>query len=109
MFEKVSVSSEEFVAIDDGNVCTTSIMADKDVLEFYQSLENIIDADSEDENKMNNAPPVPTSSEMRNIMKSMRSYLEAHSNVEKNNKMDDIKQLAVNLKLKKDNVQKNIR
>ncbi|GFW53183.1 hypothetical protein TNCV_3294301 [Trichonephila clavipes] len=41
---------------------------------------------------MNNAAPDPTSSEKRNIMISMRGYLEAHSKVEMNNKMDDIEQ-----------------
>ncbi|KFM70311.1 hypothetical protein X975_18700, partial [Stegodyphus mimosarum] len=46
-------------------------MADKDILEFVQSSKNIIDADSNDENEMNNAGPVPTSSEMKNVMKSM--------------------------------------
>ncbi|GFW82740.1 hypothetical protein TNCV_3493101 [Trichonephila clavipes] len=30
--------------------------------------------------KMNKAAPVPTSSEMRNIMESVRSYLDEHSN-----------------------------
>ncbi|GFU48356.1 hypothetical protein TNCV_3342481 [Trichonephila clavipes] len=55
---------------------------------------NIIYADSYDENEMNNAAPVPTSSEMRNIMESMRNYLEAHSNGEMSNKMDDIEQFV---------------
>ncbi|GFU57139.1 uncharacterized protein TNCV_1780022 [Trichonephila clavipes] len=52
-------------------------MADKDILEFAQSSKNIIDLDFDDENEM--ISPVYTSSEMRNIMKSMRSYLDAHS------------------------------
>ncbi|GFW42325.1 uncharacterized protein TNCV_1207781 [Trichonephila clavipes] len=38
-------------------------MAGKDILEFVESQKNIIDADSEDENEMNNAAPVPMSSE----------------------------------------------
>uniref|UniRef100_A0A8C4RRF5 Tigger transposable element-derived protein 4 n=1 Tax=Erpetoichthys calabaricus TaxID=27687 RepID=A0A8C4RRF5_ERPCA len=108
MFEKVSVlldcptvSSEEFVAVDDDNVCTAPIMADKDILEFVQSSKNIIDADSDDENEMNNAAPVPTSSEMRNIMKSMLSYLDAHSNDEMNNKMDDIEQFSPQFRVKR--------
>ncbi|GFW43091.1 uncharacterized protein TNCV_1474861 [Trichonephila clavipes] len=62
---------------------------------------NIIDTDSNDENVMNNATPVPTSFEIRNVMKSMRSYLDAHSKDEMNNKMDDIKQFVDNLMLKK--------
>ncbi|GFV61125.1 hypothetical protein TNCV_2100001 [Trichonephila clavipes] len=36
------------------------------------------------ENEMNNAAPVPTTSEMKNIMESRRSYLEAHFNSETN-------------------------
>ncbi|GFT38706.1 hypothetical protein TNCV_1498961 [Trichonephila clavipes] len=44
-------------------------MAKKDVLEFVQSSKNIIDADSDDENEMNNVTPAPTSSEMRSIIK----------------------------------------
>ncbi|GFY10666.1 hypothetical protein TNCV_2194871 [Trichonephila clavipes] len=63
-----AVSLEEFVAVDDGNVCTVPIMADKGILEFLQSSKNIIDADSEDEIKMSKAAPVPTPSEMRNII-----------------------------------------
>ncbi|GFV18160.1 hypothetical protein TNCV_169631 [Trichonephila clavipes] len=67
MFEKVyvllncpTVSLEEFAAKSD-NVYTALIMANKDILEFVQSSKNIIDADSDDENKMNNAALVPTS------------------------------------------------
>ncbi|GFS76383.1 hypothetical protein TNCV_1620251 [Trichonephila clavipes] len=44
-------------------------MVDKDILKFVQSSENIIDTDSDDENEMSNAAPVPPSFEMRNIMK----------------------------------------
>ncbi|GFW74607.1 DDE-1 domain-containing protein [Trichonephila clavipes] len=88
------VLSEEFIAVED-NVCIAQIMADKNILEFVQSSKNITDADSDDENEMNNAAPVPTESEMRNIMKSMRSHLDAHSNGEMNNKMDDVEQFVV--------------
>ncbi|GFU89475.1 transposable element Tcb2 transposase [Trichonephila clavipes] len=52
------------------------------------------DADSDDENKMNNPASVPTSSEMSIIMKSMRSYLDARSSGEMNNKVDDIVQFV---------------
>ncbi|GFX25391.1 hypothetical protein TNCV_1423761 [Trichonephila clavipes] len=45
-------------------------MADKDILEFKQSSKNIITADSNDENKMYPADPVPSSSKIRNRMKS---------------------------------------
>ncbi|GFV85551.1 transposable element Tc3 transposase [Trichonephila clavipes] len=63
------VSSEEFVAVEDGNVCTAPITADKDILEFVLNSKNIIDADYDDENEMNNAGSVPTSYEMRNVTK----------------------------------------
>ncbi|GFY11333.1 hypothetical protein TNCV_4473161 [Trichonephila clavipes] len=46
-------------------------MPNKDIFEFVQSSKNIIDADSDDENEMNYAAHVPTSSEMRNIMKKL--------------------------------------
>ncbi|GFV22823.1 hypothetical protein TNCV_4962381 [Trichonephila clavipes] len=49
-------------------------------------------SDSGDENEVKKAAPVPTSSEMWNIMKSMRSNLDAPSNGEMNTKMDDIEQ-----------------
>ncbi|GFV32384.1 hypothetical protein TNCV_1676701 [Trichonephila clavipes] len=49
----------------------------KCILELVQSSKHVVDADSDDENE-NNATPVPTSSEIMNIMKSMRSYVEAH-------------------------------
>ncbi|GFS62535.1 hypothetical protein TNCV_1263081 [Trichonephila clavipes] len=57
---------------------------------LFKAQKNIIDADSGEEDEMNNAAPVPTSSEMRNTMKSMRSYLDAYSNGEMNNKTDGI-------------------
>ncbi|GFU69291.1 hypothetical protein TNCV_3209551 [Trichonephila clavipes] len=48
-------------------------MGHKDVLEFLQSTKNIIDADSDDGNEMNNAVPDPTSSEMRNVTTKRKS------------------------------------
>ncbi|GFT20021.1 hypothetical protein TNCV_4994221 [Trichonephila clavipes] len=54
-------------AVDDDNVCTAPIMTVKDILEFVQN----IDADFDDENEVNNAFCIPTSSEMRNIMKTV--------------------------------------
>ncbi|GFV68163.1 SCAN domain-containing protein 3 [Trichonephila clavipes] len=73
MFEKVlldcpSAPLEEFIAVEDDNVCTTPIKAGKDILEIVQSSKNIIDVDFNDENKINNTVPVPTSSKMRNIL-----------------------------------------
>ncbi|GFV44818.1 uncharacterized protein TNCV_563671 [Trichonephila clavipes] len=46
-------------------------MADKDILEFVQSSKNINGADSNDKNRMNNAAHVPTSSEIRGILKTL--------------------------------------
>ncbi|GFX20185.1 uncharacterized protein TNCV_1437451 [Trichonephila clavipes] len=60
----------------------------KDILEFVQCSKNIIDADCGNENEMKYTAPVPKWSEMRNIMKSMRSYLDSHSNGEMNNKRE---------------------
>ncbi|GFV47059.1 hypothetical protein TNCV_2699531 [Trichonephila clavipes] len=61
------------------------------------SLEEFVteDDDSDDENEMNNTAPVLTSSEMRNIMKSIHSYLDEHYNGEMNRinkKMIDVEQ-----------------
>ncbi|GFV04512.1 hypothetical protein TNCV_3322091 [Trichonephila clavipes] len=64
---------EEFLAVEDDNVCTTLIIAEKGILKYVQSSKSIIDADSDDENEMKTTP-ISTSSEMRNIVKSMRSY-----------------------------------
>ncbi|GFW65494.1 hypothetical protein TNCV_1776381 [Trichonephila clavipes] len=71
--------SEEFNAVDDDILCKAAVMADKNILEFVQN-----------ETEMSNAALVPTSSVIRNIMRSMRNYLDAHSNGEMNNKTNDI-------------------
>ncbi|GFS72473.1 hypothetical protein TNCV_2116201 [Trichonephila clavipes] len=60
---------EEFAAVDDDNLYTALIMADKDTLKFVQSSKNINDVDTDDENEMNKATPVSMPFEMRNIMK----------------------------------------
>ncbi|GFS51485.1 transposable element Tcb1 transposase [Trichonephila clavipes] len=83
---------ESIVRRYDDNVCTTPIMADKDIFEFVQNQKITTDADSDDENEMNNAAPVSASSEVRNVMKSMLSYLNAHSNGEMNSKINDSEQ-----------------
>ncbi|GFS57801.1 hypothetical protein TNCV_2909051 [Trichonephila clavipes] len=64
---------EEFLSIDDDNVYTAPFMADKDILEFFQSSKNMIEADSEDKNELKIADSVPTSSELRSVVKSMGS------------------------------------
>ncbi|GFU93549.1 hypothetical protein TNCV_947911 [Trichonephila clavipes] len=73
MSEKVSVSlhcptASWEVAVDD-NVCIAPIMA-----KFVQISKYIINANTEDENEMNNAAPFPTSFKMKNTTKSMLSY-----------------------------------
>ncbi|GFW94744.1 hypothetical protein TNCV_4247841 [Trichonephila clavipes] len=82
--------SEEFITVHDGKVCLAPVMADKDILELVQSSKNIYDADSVDKNEMNNVASVLTSSEIRNVMKRMSSYVDAHFNGGMNNKIDDI-------------------
>ncbi|GFY32831.1 hypothetical protein TNCV_4024551 [Trichonephila clavipes] len=52
------VLSEEFIVVEDVNVCTTPIIAEKDILEYYHSRKNIIGSDFDDENEMNNAAPL---------------------------------------------------
>ncbi|GFX28022.1 hypothetical protein TNCV_774061 [Trichonephila clavipes] len=69
----------------------------KNILGFVQSSKNIIDADFNGKIVMNNAAPDLTSCEIRNIMKSGSSYLEAHSIGEINIKMDDIEECIDNL------------
>ncbi|GFV48134.1 hypothetical protein TNCV_3554131 [Trichonephila clavipes] len=73
---------------------------------LHRAKKNIMDADSDDENEMNNASPVPTSSQMCDIMKTMLNYLDAHSKGEMNNKMDDIEQFVDNLMLRKNSKEK---
>ncbi|GFX40041.1 hypothetical protein TNCV_2273241 [Trichonephila clavipes] len=62
-------SSEEFVAVDDDNVCTAQLWQRKKFCSFFKAKKNTIDTDSDDENEMNNAASIPTSSAMRNILK----------------------------------------
>ncbi|GFW92067.1 hypothetical protein TNCV_2153461 [Trichonephila clavipes] len=101
-----TVSSEEFVAVDDDKVYTQpQLWQTKTFWSLFKAQEISLIADSEDENKINNAATVPTSSEIRNVLKSTFRYLDAHSNGEINSKMDDINQFDD----KKDNAKKNIR
>ncbi|GFU20155.1 hypothetical protein TNCV_2557451 [Trichonephila clavipes] len=58
-----TVSTEEFVAVNDVIVCTTPIGAEE--RHFGACSKNIIGTiDSDGENEINNAAPVPSSSEM---------------------------------------------
>ncbi|GFX58034.1 hypothetical protein TNCV_4047921 [Trichonephila clavipes] len=52
-----------------------SLMFHRTLRLVVHSSKNYAAADSDDEKEMNIVAPVPTSSEMRNVMKSMRSYL----------------------------------
>ncbi|GFS71929.1 hypothetical protein TNCV_1702101 [Trichonephila clavipes] len=63
-----TVSWEEFVAVNDSNACTASIIIDKNILEFVKSSKNIIEADCDVENEMSNADLVFTSSGMKNAI-----------------------------------------
>ncbi|GFW20626.1 DDE-1 domain-containing protein [Trichonephila clavipes] len=100
LFDCPIISLEKFVAEDDDNMYTVPILAEKYFLKNVQRSINIIDTDSDDENEMNNAVPFPTSSEMRNILKTMRSYLDTQTNGGMYIKMDDFEQLVDNLMLK---------
>ncbi|GFS69550.1 hypothetical protein TNCV_3894101 [Trichonephila clavipes] len=52
-------SSEEYIEVEDDNVCIAQIMADKVILEFDLSSKNIINSDSDNENETDGADPVP--------------------------------------------------
>ncbi|GFV74194.1 hypothetical protein TNCV_2849131 [Trichonephila clavipes] len=65
---------EVFIAVNDDNMCTDPNKAHKDNYEYVLSSKYIISGDSDDENEMNNAVLVTTSSEMKNVMKSIYSY-----------------------------------
>ncbi|GFX77929.1 hypothetical protein TNCV_909461 [Trichonephila clavipes] len=84
------VFSEELSVQQIMITCSAPIPVEKGNLEFVQSSKNIIGADSDDENEMNNAARAPKSSERRKVMKNMHSYLDAHSNGEMHNETDDI-------------------
>ncbi|GFW63341.1 hypothetical protein TNCV_3477571 [Trichonephila clavipes] len=66
MSEKVSIllvcpktSLEGFIAVNDYNTCTAPVLclSEKGILEFARSTTNIMKADCNDENEMNNAVP----------------------------------------------------
>ena len=65
------------------------------------ALKSTTDSDDESDFGINDAVPVPSTSEMQKMIKSMRRYLDAHSNGEMNKTMDGLKQLANNMVLKK--------
>ncbi|GFW79277.1 hypothetical protein TNCV_2476841 [Trichonephila clavipes] len=78
-FSFADESLEEFAVVDEDNVCSAPIMAGKDIFEFVHSSKNIMDSDSDDEKETYNPAPVPASSEIRNIMKRRRSYIDVNS------------------------------
>ncbi|GFX60859.1 hypothetical protein TNCV_1311521 [Trichonephila clavipes] len=98
---------ENFIAVEDDHVYTAPIIWQTSTFGgLLKANKNTIDAVFDDLNKMNNAAPVLTSSEMRNVMKNMCLYLDAHSNGEMNNKMGDFEQPVENLTLKKQCIEK---
>ncbi|GFV67575.1 hypothetical protein TNCV_4622551 [Trichonephila clavipes] len=58
LFNCRTMSLEEFVVVDDDSMCTAPITVDRDISEIVQSLNNIIDINSDDENEMDNAARV---------------------------------------------------
>ncbi|GFW79223.1 hypothetical protein TNCV_2476301 [Trichonephila clavipes] len=82
-------SLEEFAVVDEDNVCSAPIMAGKDIFEFVHSSKNIMDSDSDDEKEIYNAAPVPASSEIRNIMKRRRSYIDEAARIVGLSKSED--------------------
>ncbi|GFW90385.1 hypothetical protein TNCV_3509331 [Trichonephila clavipes] len=81
-----TVSLKEFVAVDDDNVTNCGKQRHFGV---RLKLKNISDAVSDDKLKL--IMKITTSYEKQNTMKSMRSYLDAHSNGEMNNKTVNFK------------------
>ncbi|GFV60595.1 endonuclease-reverse transcriptase [Trichonephila clavipes] len=74
-----TVSSEEFIEVDGDNLCTAPIVTEKDILKFVQCSRNVIDADSDDENEVNNVAPVSTSPEVGSIMKNQGCWRTRHN------------------------------
>ncbi|GFU60030.1 uncharacterized protein TNCV_3238091 [Trichonephila clavipes] len=70
-------SSEDYIKVEDDNVCVAPIMADKDIFVSDRSSKNIIHADSDDENDMNDEDPVPTLFEMRKFINDCTTYAQA--------------------------------
>ncbi|GFV40420.1 hypothetical protein TNCV_2535881 [Trichonephila clavipes] len=69
VFQACQVRSVKKIS-DDDNVGRDQIFFyGKHILKIVQSSKNVVDADSDDENETNSVAPVPTSSEIRNIMK----------------------------------------
>jgi len=104
MFGKVSallacptLSLNEYVAVDD------VYMTEKDIVEIVRNPKHstYVDSDDESENGFKDAVPVPSTSEMRKIIKSMRCYLNAHLSGETNKMMDDLEQFVDNVMLKR--------
>lgn len=97
-----TLSLNEYVAVDD-DVCTAPIMTEKEIVEIVQNPNDstYVDSDDESENGISDAVPVPSTSEMRKIIKSMRSYLNAQSNGEMDKMMDNLEQFVDNLVLKR--------
>jgi len=78
-------------------------MTEKEIMEIVQNQNDstYVDSDNESENGISDAVPVPSTSEMRKIIKSMRRYLNAQSNGEMDKTMDDLEQFVDNVVLKR--------
>ncbi|GFY15798.1 hypothetical protein TNCV_1284431 [Trichonephila clavipes] len=81
--------SEEFITLDDDNVCKSQLGQTKTFKSLFKAKKISLMQILTDENEMKNAAPVSTPSEMRNITKNIFNYLDAHSKGEMNNKMND--------------------
>ncbi|GFV33102.1 hypothetical protein TNCV_509411 [Trichonephila clavipes] len=81
MLDKVSVivyyltvSSEDFLTIDDDNACIAPITTERHILEFFSKLKILLMVlDSGNKKEVNNAAPVPTSSEMRGTSRKLKT------------------------------------
>ena len=72
------VSLVEFVALDD-DVCTAPILTDNDILELAQTSKDDPTGEDSDDDRDNEIDfPLPTTSEMRKCIISMRRYLDVH-------------------------------
>lgn len=94
-----TVSINEYVSIDN-DVSTAPILTEKEILEMVKNPKVSADSDDEFDNGFNDAVPVPSTSEVRKMINSVRCYLDAHSNGEMSKTIDDLEQFVDNIALK---------
>lgn len=75
-------------------------MTEKEILEMVKNPKVSADSDDEFDNGFNDAVPVPSTSEVRKMINSVRCYLDAHSNGEMSKTIDDLEQFVDNIALK---------